>query len=47
MKRYKIIYYFNAYRTQWFVKAESEEDAINKFRRIKGKHEIISISEAE
>lgn len=45
MKTYRIIYWFNSIITDWFVKANSETEARNKFIRIKGNKEIVRIEE--
>lgn len=44
MKRYRIYYWFNSITTDWYTKANSEEEALKKFQSIKGnRHHIISI----
>jgi len=47
MKKYRIIYCFGSMRTDWIVKAGSEEEAREKFIQIKGDKKIIRIEEVE
>lgn len=47
MKKYRIVYWFGSIKTDWIVKANSEEEAREEFIRIKGNKEIVRIEEVE
>lgn len=43
MKQYRIIYWFGSIRTEWITRAETEQDAVEKFVREKGEEKRNSI----
>lgn len=43
MTVYRFVYEFGSVRTESFVKANSEEEAIEKFRKTKGDKKIFNI----
>ena len=46
MKRYRIVYWSCLNRTAWVLKAKTRNEAIAKFRKLKGKDiRIIQVSE--
>jgi len=45
MKKWRIVYWSNLYRTEWIVNASTEKEAREKFVDLKGCHiSIIQIS---
>lgn len=48
MKRYRIVYAVNAYRTEYFISATDEEAAKEKFYKKKGSNvHVVSVEEVE
>lgn len=48
MKKYRIYYWFNAaITTECYIKANSEQEAVEKFHKMKGDKRIITIEEWE
>lgn len=47
MKVYRIVYWFNSITTEKYIKADSKEEAIEKFNKITSGKTIISIEEVE
>ena len=45
MKLYRIIYQFNSIVTDFYLRANSEEEAVEKFVQIKGEKEIYHVIE--
>ena len=45
MKKFRFVYWFGSCITEWYVKADSEEKAIEKFKEIKGDKRIVNIEE--
>lgn len=45
MNTYRFVYWFNSCTTEWYVKAGSKEEAVEKFRDLKGNSTIINIEE--
>ena len=43
MKTYRFVYWFGSCITEWYVKANNEEEAKKKFVEIKGDKRIINI----
>ena len=43
MKKYRIVYWFGSCITEWYVKANDEQEALKKFKELKGEKEIINI----
>ena len=41
MKKFRILYFINAYTTDFFVKANNEREAEKIFRALKGKNPTI------
>ena len=41
MKKFRILYFINAFTTEYFMKANNEEEARNKFRDLKGENPVI------
>lgn len=46
MKKYRILYWLGSMKTEYVVKASSTEEAVKKFREIKGGKNIIDIEES-
>ena len=48
MKKWRVIYWLGLNKTEWIVRAETKDDAREKFKEEKGENiEIIQISETE
>lgn len=45
MKKFRIMYWFNSCTTECYVKADDEAKALEKFKKLKGEKQIISIEE--
>lgn len=45
MTKYRIVYWFNACTTECYIVTNSKENALKRFREIKGNKTIISIEE--
>lgn len=45
--KYRIVYLLGSMITEYTTKASSEEEAILKFKNIKGNHEIVTIEAEE
>lgn len=43
MKTFRFLYWFNSCETECYVKAENEQEALEKFRERKGDRRIVSI----
>ena len=48
MKKWRVIYWLGLNKTEWIVRAETKDDAREKFKKEKGENvEIIQIGETE
>ena len=47
MKKYRFYYWFNAMTTEVYIRANTEQEALEKFRELKGDRKIISIEECD
>lgn len=43
MKKYRIVYWFNSCTTECYIKADNKNEALEKFKELKGEKRIINI----
>ena len=43
MKKFRIMYWFNSCTTEYYVRANNEQEASEKFKELKGEKRIVSI----
>ena len=43
MKKFRIVYWFNSCITECYVKADNEQNALGKFKELKGEKRIVNI----
>lgn len=47
MNKFRIVYWFNSCITECYVKANNEQEALEKFKELKGEKRIVSIEETD